>query len=245
MQIDGEQLQVVRTSGYETFGSADGFRNVELNVADYATLVWMVEHKQPVLYADVREHTSWKVKSGVEWIKSYIGAPIFLDNQVIGFINADSATPGAFTEQIAHQLQIFANQAAWGIRNARLYVQIKTHAEKLETVVSERTQVLEQERRQLQAILNAMTEGVAFTTIHEMQYVNRALVELTGYDLEEWRSRPLDLYINRSDNSETKQEQAAGFLRSMLERGYWREEVRITRKRWFGLRRCRHIYPSG
>lgn len=233
MLIDGNEIRVVRIQGYEKFGVSDEVRLHRSDMDEYANLRWMFDHKQPVVYADVLEIPEWKRPRPFSWIRSYIGAPILLDNQVIGFINADSAEAGAFSEQVAQRLQVFANQAALAIRNAQLYSQVKHYAEELESLVEVRTDVLAQERRQLQAILNGMAEGVAFTSIGdtgvEVEYVNRALEELTGYPAETWKHHPLRLYPVQLPHAEAVSNDQQAYLRSLMERGYWREEVRMTR----------------
>ena len=63
-----------------------------------------------------------------DWIHSNVIAPIRLSNTILGFLSLDSATPGFFTETHAEQLQVFADQAAIAIQNARLYDRAKRAA---------------------------------------------------------------------------------------------------------------------
>ena len=93
------------------------------------------------------------------------------------------------------RLQAFADQAAIAIWNAQLYDTVRRHAVELEARVEERTAELEQQRAQLQAILDAMGEGVFYVDgYNQVRYINRAFARLLGYSIEEVRRRPLTIY---------------------------------------------------
>ncbi len=53
--------------------------------------------------------------------RAYVGAPIMLQDEIIGFINAFSESPGAFDTNDAERLSAFAELAAIAIQNARLF----------------------------------------------------------------------------------------------------------------------------
>ena len=57
------------------------------------------------------------------WARSYLGAPIVLDDEVIGFLKLESAVLNYFTPKDAERLRAFGDHAASAIRNARLYAQ--------------------------------------------------------------------------------------------------------------------------
>ena len=50
---------------------------------------------------------------------------------MIGIISLDSHQPGIFTQAHAERLQVFADQAAIAIQNARLYEELSRHADEL------------------------------------------------------------------------------------------------------------------
>jgi diguanylate cyclase (GGDEF)-like protein len=85
------------------------------------TMNRMVETGRPVLVADVRKWEEWKEFASSLWINSYVGAPIQIKGEVIGFINLDSSQPNFFKQSDAERLRAFADQAAIAIENARLY----------------------------------------------------------------------------------------------------------------------------
>lgn len=131
-----------------------------------------------IVIPDVTVDESWTPLADFEWIRSYLGAPIIIDGKFVGLINLDSRQPNAFTSQQGLVLKAFADKVALAIRNAQ-------RATDLERLVSERTDALQAERQQLQAILDATGEGIYYTEQGMIRYANQALFDLTGYERAE------------------------------------------------------------
>jgi len=92
-------------------------------VADYADLQHILETNAPLIISDT-EHflaTNNQMVTHSPWLRSHIGIPIRLQGEIIGFLNVDSLTPNKLTPTHAQQLELFAEQAAIAIRNARLH----------------------------------------------------------------------------------------------------------------------------
>ena len=81
----------------------------------------MVNTRHPYIVSDTETYEDWVTTPETAWVKSYIGAPVFLENELIGFISLDSAAPNQFTEDHTGLLQAIADQAALAIQNARQY----------------------------------------------------------------------------------------------------------------------------
>jgi PAS domain S-box-containing protein len=92
------------------------------------TLRLMVRSKQPVIISDTRRSDLWINRPHLEWVRSYLGAPIQLEGEVIGFIHLNSARVGFFSSTHAGRLEAFTDQAAIAIQNARLYEQAQALA---------------------------------------------------------------------------------------------------------------------
>jgi predicted ATPase/class 3 adenylate cyclase/GAF domain-containing protein len=70
--------------------------------------------------------------------------PLLDRGELVGLLYAEnSLTRGAFTADRVHTLQLLASQAAISLENARLYQEIRSHADALEVKVKERTRELE------------------------------------------------------------------------------------------------------
>lgn len=155
---------------------------IRLKVDEKESLRWMYEQRRPMLIAKTADAPWWSQEAAAIWIKSYLGAPIQIDGEVIGFINLDKAVTDGFTWEQADLLQSFADQAAVAIRNARLYNLSQSYAQSQEREVLARTADLERERSQLRAILDSMSEGVMCIMFDDpvRQIVNPALFRMTG-----------------------------------------------------------------
>lgn len=93
------------------------------NLLNTSILQTVRETQQPCLIADTHADQRWSAIPGMDWIRSFICAPVVIRGQVVGVINILSATPGAFTPLHAERLMVFAGQAAVAIENAQLFEQ--------------------------------------------------------------------------------------------------------------------------
>jgi PAS domain S-box-containing protein len=106
--------RIVTSRGYEKRGvSQEALLAIRLPLAEIPALHKVAESQQPI----VSTYESYS------WVRSYVSVPILLQNELIGFINLDSAAPAAFIKKQAERLKIFADHAAIAFGNARLYMQ--------------------------------------------------------------------------------------------------------------------------
>ncbi|NDJ51596.1 MAG: GAF domain-containing protein [Chloroflexi bacterium] len=122
MLIHEGRAQIERSRGYDEATAAQIDTTV-LVVSRVALLHQMMLTKQPVCVHDTHLDENWPEMHSLPDIRSYIGAPIRLDDDVIGFLNLSSRTPNVFTSAIEQRLLAIADQAAIAIKNARLYQQ--------------------------------------------------------------------------------------------------------------------------
>ncbi len=165
--VENGMARVVRHHGYEAVGLTDVIQNLTFVVDKFPNLKKMSLAKAPVCTPNVDESSDWVRQDSSRWVKSYIGAPILIRDELVGLINIDSGTPGFFTKEAAEALQAFADQAATAIYNARLYHDLRQELE---------------ERERLQAAILATQKMVDLGTMaagvaHEM---NSPLQVLTG-----------------------------------------------------------------
>jgi GAF domain-containing protein len=198
MLIEGpEVVRVFRGHGYEQLGVTETPTPINFNISDVATMGKMQHTGRPVVIPYVERDEEW-VYSRPEhmWIKSYAGAPIRVRDQVIGFLNVNSATPGFFSHADAEHLQAFANHAAIAIENARLYGQVqqelaermraeeelRKHRDHLEELVEERTAELMQAIEQRDRVNDELTREIVERTRAEgeLQRRNQELAALNA-----------------------------------------------------------------
>ncbi len=86
--------------------------------------------------------------------KSALGIPISKRGKVMGILYLENnLTVGAFTSERVNILQLLAAQAAISIQNARLYKQIESYSQTLESEVARKTEALNQKAFDLEQTL--------------------------------------------------------------------------------------------
>lgn len=105
---------------------------------------WVLAHKQPRLVQDLATEQvfSDEVFIAKEGVRSTLSLPLLVGGEAVGIFFVDSRTPGAYTERDLELLEPLAEQIAFALENARLYAEVKRHAEELEQKVEERTREL-------------------------------------------------------------------------------------------------------
>jgi GAF domain-containing protein len=96
-----------------------------------STFAEMIATHKPCLIPDTHVAPNWIKVPTQTWIRSYVGVPILVNNQVFGFLGIDSAIPNFFTPIHADRLQSLADHAAIAVQNAQLYEQMRRDAEDL------------------------------------------------------------------------------------------------------------------
>ncbi len=120
MLVESGVARVVRWRGYDRVAN-DQLRARRFSVADTLPLRQMAESHQPLAIAQTSDYSGWVTLPGSRAVQSFIGAPIRFKRKLLGFINLESATTGFFKAEYADRLQVFANQVAAALENARLY----------------------------------------------------------------------------------------------------------------------------
>jgi len=123
MLVDDQYASVVRANGYSNH-NIRGITSLKLRIPRIHHLRYMYETQNEFVISDVDSYPEPCL--GIPefcWVKSYVGAPIVSDGQVIGFLNLESMTPRYFEAEHGELVRAFANHAAIAIRNAQLYEQ--------------------------------------------------------------------------------------------------------------------------
>lgn len=132
MMIEQGFARVVRCRGYDDPDEQAQITRMRLVIADVPNLALMLESQQPLLVLDTSEHPDWLTITGNQWEGAYAGVPITGGSEIIGFINLESATAGAFSTADRARLRAFADQAAIALNNARLFRQLQTRNAELD-----------------------------------------------------------------------------------------------------------------
>lgn len=120
--IDAGVASVVRQWGFDDrFELRTIFEKDNLKLQEFPAWERICQSQSAVLIPDTQLDGQWDTYFGMQWIRSYLGAPLIYNDQVIGIINLISDQENAFHEAMAKNLRAFAAPAAVAIQNARLY----------------------------------------------------------------------------------------------------------------------------
>lgn len=113
-----------------------------LNVAKANNEV--ILRREPVIISDVRgdadlarafqEAAGEQLLTTFSYVRSWMGVPLIAKGQVIGMISFDSSEPDHYQPPQAELAQVFANQVAVAIENARLYDETRRRADEIQTL---------------------------------------------------------------------------------------------------------------
>lgn len=168
MLVHNRRAYSLRTRDQSGYNIERWSTEFDLPVDDFFTMRYMTQHRKALVIPDTTEHPEWRMMEGTRWVRAYIGAPIIIDDTVIGFLHLDSKTPRAYRAEDGARLQTFANQAAIAIQNAQLYEQVQHYADELEQRVQERTQELQAANEHLMSLGRVKDEFVANVS-HELR----------------------------------------------------------------------------
>ncbi|HVU09933.1 MAG TPA: GAF domain-containing protein [Phototrophicaceae bacterium] len=128
MIVEGEEATVLASSEYVA-GSLDyTLTQTRFHYKEHYYGKLMAETKQPVILADLNTDPKFLRISDNSNLHGYLGTPIVVGQELIGFISLGSVAPDFFTETHARYLQLCALEAGIAIQNARLFAQAKTIA---------------------------------------------------------------------------------------------------------------------
>ncbi len=207
MLLRGEQAIITRRRGYETLVDYETApQETVLSLKEYPLLQKMIHTKEPVVVPDTSQTPEWTSHLQTEWRRSYVGVPICIGSETVGFLNVNSTHPEKFDEDDAHRLKTFADYAATAIQNARLFQRLREYANSLEQKVQARTAELQAQYARLEAVLNSTTDGIIVTTTGGNILQENLIVEA-------WRQEAFS-----AEDSKRFQEAVATLARSAISR---------------------------
>lgn len=167
MLVEGMQARVVRVYGYEGLSDEAGhaIREVLFDISRTPTLRRLIETGQPWIISETLNNPAWiQIKQALP-IRSWLGAPVIVRQQVIAFICVDSFVPYAYQPEHARRLATLASSVSLALHNAQLYAQAN--------------EALERERR-LGDLMRAISSALDIDVI--LATVARLTMELAGAD---------------------------------------------------------------
>lgn len=201
MLIEEERARIFRWRGYARFGAEGSGVTLAFSLADSPVLRAIQETRQPLVIPDVDDDDRWSPDLGQSWIKSYAGAPILARDDVIGFLNLNSAIPGFFEKIDVKSLVSLSRQAGNALENARLHDQVRQE-------VVRRVRTLKQERNFISTVLDT-AEALVMVLNRQGRIVrfNRACEQITAYSFDEVKGGYWgELFLSAGDAARIKTE---------------------------------------
>ena len=119
--VKDSSLRLAGNSGYESYPrgviAMEGIHMLE----DFPIFSQICTSLEPVIIEDTVASEDWRVVPGLEWVRSYMAAPLITAGKIIGIINLTSETPHIFNTQSLEKLMVLASPAAAALRNAQLF----------------------------------------------------------------------------------------------------------------------------
>ena len=122
MLFEGGKLQVYHHKGYEFLGDEEEeYTQMLVEFVQKNIDVGDERFGKSFVIPDTQEDEDWTPDPRQHWVRSFASVPLLMGEQVIGVLNVDSERPNTFGEREVQFFQVFANNAASAVNNARLY----------------------------------------------------------------------------------------------------------------------------
>ena len=115
--VDAERQSVV----FQTSSSASG-QDAKVEVAWGQGLIgWVAENRQAAIVNDVENDPRYRCIDALDETQSELTVPLLLENDLVGVLDVQSASPNAFGADDLFILETLSDQIAIAIQEARLY----------------------------------------------------------------------------------------------------------------------------
>jgi GAF domain-containing protein/signal transduction histidine kinase/CheY-like chemotaxis protein len=203
IQYDSASIQYVESGGILTLAAGRGFKDLQQAsqmVSQLSSEIMKLDwhENQAIVISDTTSDPRWVGFPGWELVHSWIGAPLWVKGQLIGYLGVNHATPGSYTQATGEIAQVFANQASIAIENARL--------REGEQLTRERSQAVQDAARILSSTLSVdqVLEAVLEQLERVLPYDTGCVLLLEGEHLtvRAWRNYDKFADINLIDEVE-------------------------------------------
>lgn len=177
LMVEEGSAKPVIIRGYEERGlNIESLMKLSIPIGVAENLRRMTDERKPIVVADTHNYADWVHTDETDWVRSYMGAPIFVGDQLLGFFSLDSEIPSFYTDSHAVLLQSFADQAGVAIQNAQRYQESRARAQREELVgdIAARLQrahtvedVMETAARMLQEALGDYNVSLRLTDVEQ------------------------------------------------------------------------------
>ena len=139
VEFDSVSIQLIGEDGCLYLAAGAGFPDIDIarkvvrDLSDHSLDKTFAEGRELVI-PDILADDRWVVVPEVDYVRSWIGAPLMVKDRLIGTLNVDSCQVNAYDASTGEVVMAFANQAAIAIENARLFETEKIRHQELDAL---------------------------------------------------------------------------------------------------------------
>lgn len=166
----------IRAGRGEQFG--EQFRGNKLIAFNHAFdnphIQKLLSTREVVCIPDTAVQPGWQPLIDGGYGRNWLGIPLIVNSELIGFCMLDKSEPNFFTTQNIDTANALANQAAVAIQNARLFEQVETSRNRLKSLSHRLVEIQENERRYIARELHDEAgQSLASLKIHLLLLENK------------------------------------------------------------------------
>ncbi|GAB4563310.1 MAG: hypothetical protein Kow0047_12050 [Anaerolineae bacterium] len=221
MLLDDDVARVVRAQGYAPH-ETQHLLSMTFPLARYPNLSAMATSGAPYVVADTTRDPDWVALPIGQWVRSYIGAPISRLGRVIGFLNLDSRLERFYGARHAERLQLFADQVAIALHNARLYAEMREAVKARDEMIQNVSHELRTPLTLIMGYLELLADGMAGPLTSEQHNMINT-IQRQSTRLLRMIERLLTLQTITTRNLEMVEISVAGWLRDLQR--MWRRAI--------------------
>jgi PAS domain S-box-containing protein/putative nucleotidyltransferase with HDIG domain len=128
--LEGKKLRLVAVQGFD---QPEKIINQSFS-ANEELFKEARKKKKPIILEDASADERFHQWAGTEQVCGWMGVPLIVRKEVIGYISLDSHLSSAYQDESAILVQAFAHQVATAIENARLYTNEQRRLQESETL---------------------------------------------------------------------------------------------------------------
>jgi diguanylate cyclase (GGDEF)-like protein/PAS domain S-box-containing protein len=134
--LENNQFRIARIKGCGKYDlpELNNLAGIAFDVPRVRQLNELVKTRKPLVIGNVLEFEDWYPIPGLDYIRSWIGVPIFTREELIAVFSLDKDEPNFYSIEHAKQLAAFAGLTALALENARLFETVKKRAYEADTL---------------------------------------------------------------------------------------------------------------
>jgi len=146
MLLEDGLLQMHAARGYDAYAGPIDLSTIVFDPQSTPLIQETLTGNQAVILDDTQKLEGWIWVPCGRHIRSWMGVPLRVKDQVIGLFSLDKTTPGYFTREHGELVLALAPHAALALDNARMFAEIRAAKEQLQGFSAKMLSALEQER---------------------------------------------------------------------------------------------------